>query len=262
MSEKEIRRIVKSVCAELDERAIRAARTTARSFALPAIVGITLSVVGCDKSTDNGPISLYSVVVAEAGHQNDSRSGHGGTDNTVASGGMSDTAGKNGSSKTAGSGGDGGTGGHSGVNGGGMGGVGQSGTSGGAEAGGQSGATGGAGQATGSGGAGGSFGSKSCWTSADCAPDEACEGARACPQGAMCILPSSPGVCTQTTKCSTDQECKQGETCEQVIFPIIAPVGGMSGSKLGECVSASRTERPDTEDGSWWREVEAALRYV
>jgi hypothetical protein len=47
MSEREIRNIIRSVCAELDQRAKRAAQNTAKCVVLPAMLGLSLSVTGC-----------------------------------------------------------------------------------------------------------------------------------------------------------------------------------------------------------------------
>jgi hypothetical protein len=48
MSEREIRKIIRSVCADLDQRAKRAAQNTARCVVLPTIMGLSLTVAGCD----------------------------------------------------------------------------------------------------------------------------------------------------------------------------------------------------------------------
>jgi hypothetical protein len=52
MSEREIRRIVRSVCVDLDERARRAARSTVRQVVLPTAVGVGLAVSGCYDTGD------------------------------------------------------------------------------------------------------------------------------------------------------------------------------------------------------------------
>jgi hypothetical protein len=49
VSEKEIRKIIRSVCSDLDERARRAAQTTARCVVLPTVVGLSLTMAGCDE---------------------------------------------------------------------------------------------------------------------------------------------------------------------------------------------------------------------
>jgi hypothetical protein len=49
MSEHEIRKIIRSVCADLDQRAKRAAQATARCVVLPTVMGLSLTVAGCDE---------------------------------------------------------------------------------------------------------------------------------------------------------------------------------------------------------------------
>jgi len=53
MSEREIRNIVRSVCADLDERARRAANARLRKVVLPAALGATLAVSGCASETNS-----------------------------------------------------------------------------------------------------------------------------------------------------------------------------------------------------------------
>lgn len=55
MSEKEIRKIIRSVCADLDHRAKRAAQTTARCVVLPTVIGLGLTVAGCPKDETDHP---------------------------------------------------------------------------------------------------------------------------------------------------------------------------------------------------------------
>jgi len=56
MSEQEIRRIIRSVCADLDQRARRAAQSTVRRAVLPTVVGLGLAVSGCSNEViERGP---------------------------------------------------------------------------------------------------------------------------------------------------------------------------------------------------------------
>jgi hypothetical protein len=126
---------------------------------------------------------------------------------------------------------------------------------------------------TGSGGSVSKGGTSSigCCSNADCAPGQTCSGASCCPVGAICILPSKPGVCQGPVPCATSADCPTGQACVQVIFPIYPPQGfggATTRPKLGECRSPSASVRfdsastnadADAPSDSWWREAEAAL---
>jgi hypothetical protein len=84
MSEKEIRKIIRSVCADLDHRAKRAAQTTARCVVLPTVMGLSLTVAGCPKNeTDH----LDAQVAAGEGGAVGGAGGFGGGGATTAAGG-------------------------------------------------------------------------------------------------------------------------------------------------------------------------------
>lgn len=53
MSEREIRNIIRSVCADLDERARRAANARVQKVVLPAALGVTLAVSGCSSERNS-----------------------------------------------------------------------------------------------------------------------------------------------------------------------------------------------------------------
>jgi len=56
MSEQEIRKIIRSVCADLDLRAKRAAQSTVRRAVLPAVMGVGLAISGCESTViETGP---------------------------------------------------------------------------------------------------------------------------------------------------------------------------------------------------------------
>ena len=69
MSEQEIRRIIRSVCADLDQRARRAAQSTIRKAVLPTVVGVGLAVSGCSNEVieQRGPIVPQTDGEAEDG---------------------------------------------------------------------------------------------------------------------------------------------------------------------------------------------------
>ena len=54
-----------------------------------------------------------------------------------------------------------------------------------------------------------------CWTGADCASDEACQGAVKCPAGAMCLVADHPGKCVANAGCTDSSACPAGEYCNQ-----------------------------------------------
>ena len=58
-----------------------------------------------------------------------------------------------------------------------------------------------------------------CWTDEDCSEGQTCEGAITCPEGAVCILPASPGTCEPgpESECWTDKDCNVGEICEGAV---------------------------------------------
>jgi len=55
-----------------------------------------------------------------------------------------------------------------------------------------------------------------CWDDADCEEDEACSGARICPEGALCILADEPGKCVAAgpVLCASDADCAAGTYCQ------------------------------------------------
>jgi hypothetical protein len=61
MSEKEIRNIVRTICADLDERAIRATQARIRKVVLPAALGISLVVAGCSSDSNSRKDGLQNV---------------------------------------------------------------------------------------------------------------------------------------------------------------------------------------------------------
>ena len=82
----------------------------------------------------------------------------------------------------------------------------------------------------------------SCWSAADCAMDEICDGQTICPCGAFCIgVPDSPGTCVKSGGpdpggglcCDLDKDCLSGEQCVVPfdMFPPTpgAPIPGQSG---------------------------------
>ena len=87
-----------------------------------------------------------------------------------------------------------------------------------------------------------------CWTDADCVNGGACEGARKCPPGALCILPDAAGTCSTPTtpaKCSMDSDCATGQACRLITvcpacagnIPPCAMPCSVEGQCMNECVS-------------------------
>ena len=54
-----------------------------------------------------------------------------------------------------------------------------------------------------------------CWTDADCADGQVCEGAFVCPEGALCLVADQPGKCVDggARKCQVDDDCAAGAYC-------------------------------------------------
>lgn len=67
MSEKEIRRVIEEICADLDRHARLLARSGVRKVVLPAVVGASLALGGCDRSVR----ALYGVPTPDGGKVKD-----------------------------------------------------------------------------------------------------------------------------------------------------------------------------------------------
>jgi len=87
-----------------------------------------------------------------------------------------------------------------------------------------------------------------CWTGADCPNGGTCEGARVCPEGALCILPDAAGTCVnpEPAKCSADADCAKGQICRQVT--VCPPCVGMDPPCMmpcwqeGQCMNECTTD--------------------
>lgn len=80
----------------------------------------------------------------------------------------------------------------------------------------------GKGGAPGTGGQGGYAGAtpnRACSTDADCLRNEVCQGASNCPPGAICILPSRPGVCVPKATCPAGTGVRSDSSCGPVVLP-------------------------------------------
>lgn len=62
-----------------------------------------------------------------------------------------------------------------------------------------------------------------CWSDGDCGYGQKCEGAIACPAGAMCFAAERPGQCVEAgLRCISDADCTEGEFCDLTRNPISA----------------------------------------